>query len=385
MAELILRCPHCGFARTLPAEKVPERPVRVTCPKCRESFSYRKPAIDTNPPPAQSSPPPSDVPSAGAARPASQVAEAVPLRGIGELVRDTWEIYTRRVGVLMGLYLLSILFLLLPVGVFALIGAAVVTLARPLLPFGLALGPTGYRPYSDCERDLLHKALLAGAALADRASRPGVLAEADRFVTDVHAEVVENFEVGLGRREIVRPLDQSSRLLEMPVEIIGPPQAIDDGVIGLAVIEAAPQQPVALFQTFGALNQRIAQRIEPEDGIRLFREQPARHAYAVAPGLRIVHENGDVQKPGVHALVDFVSGAHVGRGGGQRNHVGQLDLPRVSRRQLGGQRRECLRVAAAEQQVVRVAQCAGDGHADAPGRTRDQGKRSIRHAPTLLN
>jgi len=54
-------------------------------------------------------------------------------------------------------------------------------------------GPTGYRPYSDKERALLRQALEQGAALTDRASRPGVLAEADAFVTAVHAETVEAF------------------------------------------------------------------------------------------------------------------------------------------------------------------------------------------------
>ena len=57
----------------------------------------------------------------------------------------------------------------------------------------LALGPTGYRAYADDERALLRQALAAGAALTDRISRPGVLADADAFVTDIHARVVEQF------------------------------------------------------------------------------------------------------------------------------------------------------------------------------------------------
>jgi anhydro-N-acetylmuramic acid kinase len=56
-----------------------------------------------------------------------------------------------------------------------------------------ALGPVGYRPYSDEERTLLRQALADGAALSDRASRPGVLRQADDFVTRVHAETVEKF------------------------------------------------------------------------------------------------------------------------------------------------------------------------------------------------
>ncbi len=54
-------------------------------------------------------------------------------------------------------------------------------------------GPTGYRPYSDAEQALLRQALHEGAALTDRMARPGVLAEADAFVTRVHAETVEDF------------------------------------------------------------------------------------------------------------------------------------------------------------------------------------------------
>ena len=54
-------------------------------------------------------------------------------------------------------------------------------------------GPTGYRSYSDAERDLLRRAFVEGAMLSDRWQRPGVLAEADEFVTRVHAEAVKAF------------------------------------------------------------------------------------------------------------------------------------------------------------------------------------------------
>ncbi len=54
-------------------------------------------------------------------------------------------------------------------------------------------GPTGYRPYSEAERDLLRRALEAGVALTDRTARPGVLAEAEAFVTRVQAETVKAF------------------------------------------------------------------------------------------------------------------------------------------------------------------------------------------------
>jgi anhydro-N-acetylmuramic acid kinase len=56
-----------------------------------------------------------------------------------------------------------------------------------------ALGPTGYHPYTEDQRDLLRRALADGAGLTDRVSRPGVLAEAEAFVTAVHAEALEAF------------------------------------------------------------------------------------------------------------------------------------------------------------------------------------------------
>ncbi|MCF8476260.1 MAG: anhydro-N-acetylmuramic acid kinase [Pseudolabrys sp.] len=57
----------------------------------------------------------------------------------------------------------------------------------------LGFGPVGYRPYSDDERALLRLALAEGAGLSDRTARPGALAEAEDFVTRVHAEAVETF------------------------------------------------------------------------------------------------------------------------------------------------------------------------------------------------
>jgi anhydro-N-acetylmuramic acid kinase len=56
-----------------------------------------------------------------------------------------------------------------------------------------AFGPSGYRQYTESERDLLRAALAEGAKLNDRWVRPGVLKEADEFVTAVHAEAVERF------------------------------------------------------------------------------------------------------------------------------------------------------------------------------------------------
>jgi anhydro-N-acetylmuramic acid kinase len=55
------------------------------------------------------------------------------------------------------------------------------------------LGPTGYRPYNEQERDLLRRAIAAATHLTDRAERPKMLGEAEELVTDMHAEAVEAF------------------------------------------------------------------------------------------------------------------------------------------------------------------------------------------------
>jgi anhydro-N-acetylmuramic acid kinase len=55
------------------------------------------------------------------------------------------------------------------------------------------LGPTGYRPYSEQERNRLRRAIAAAANLENRAERPKILAEAEELVTDMHAEAVEAF------------------------------------------------------------------------------------------------------------------------------------------------------------------------------------------------
>src|SRR5512139_1941585 len=55
------------------------------------------------------------------------------------------------------------------------------------------LGPTGYRPYSDQEREVLRRAMAAAANLKNRTDRPKPLAEAEELVTDMHAEAAEAF------------------------------------------------------------------------------------------------------------------------------------------------------------------------------------------------
>lgn len=70
-----------------------------------------------------------------------------------------------------------------------------------------AFGPTAFRPYSEGERAVLRAALAAATTLDDREARPGVLVEAERIVTDAHAETVESLlarpDVDAGRVSLV--------------------------------------------------------------------------------------------------------------------------------------------------------------------------------------
>ncbi|AMV71292.1 hypothetical protein JCM30471_31280 [Desulfuromonas carbonis] len=63
-----LTCPHCGFQRELPADRLPRVAVRVTCPRCREQFRFEPPA-----------PMPPELPAPGTA----PAEEATPLDAAG--------------------------------------------------------------------------------------------------------------------------------------------------------------------------------------------------------------------------------------------------------------------------------------------------------------
>ena len=52
-------------------------------------------------------------------------------------------------------------------------------------------GPTLFRPYTPAEGEVLRRAVAEARSITDRTARPGSLAEAERIVTDAHAEAVE--------------------------------------------------------------------------------------------------------------------------------------------------------------------------------------------------
>jgi anhydro-N-acetylmuramic acid kinase len=55
------------------------------------------------------------------------------------------------------------------------------------------LGPTGYRPYSEPEREQVRHAIAAASNLTNRSERSKILIAAEETVTDMHAEAVEAF------------------------------------------------------------------------------------------------------------------------------------------------------------------------------------------------
>lgn len=39
---MLLTCPHCGFSRQVEAARIPEKLLRVTCPRCRQVFPFSR-------------------------------------------------------------------------------------------------------------------------------------------------------------------------------------------------------------------------------------------------------------------------------------------------------------------------------------------------------
>lgn len=135
MSMLTISCPSCGISRQVPADRVPDGPRRVTCPRCKQVFPYTKPATTA---PSAGAPPPSPVPplpppqsprsqsaaSNGQPPPVKPTAPPKPrpapprgLTDIGDLFRESWQQFQRRFATLFGLYLLTLASFFLPMGI----------------------------------------------------------------------------------------------------------------------------------------------------------------------------------------------------------------------------------------------------------------------------
>jgi hypothetical protein len=144
MAKIRITCPHCGYSKDVDQEVIPAGVARVNCPSCRERFTleeaggdvprtveepFRHQAEEHRPEPEEQQ----EAPSCQSAEPAPGVeqqerTEAAPfeaktptpgrLAGINELFSRTWEIYKNRIGTLIALYLLAVISLIMPLGLF---------------------------------------------------------------------------------------------------------------------------------------------------------------------------------------------------------------------------------------------------------------------------
>ncbi|MCM2357548.1 MAG: zinc-ribbon domain-containing protein [Geobacteraceae bacterium] len=141
MPTIRVSCPHCAFSRDVPGDKVPDRPVRVTCPRCKQAFEFQKPSPPPAPsepavaaaprqpdsratapsptPPSPPGPPPVGAPPTSAPnRPPAERPIRVPpphrLLEVGELFAETWDAFRRRWLLLIGLLLLALAAALLP-------------------------------------------------------------------------------------------------------------------------------------------------------------------------------------------------------------------------------------------------------------------------------
>lgn len=67
----------------------------------------------------------------------------------------------------------------------------------------LSFGPAGLWEYSAEEREILREAVSEAAALENRHARPGILPDAERLLTQIHAQVVQSFlsDHGLSRAD----------------------------------------------------------------------------------------------------------------------------------------------------------------------------------------
>ena len=108
MSMFTISCPSCGFSRQVSADRVPDGPCRATCPQCEHLFPYTKPATIAQSasavPPLQTPQPPRPAPPRG-------------LSDIGDLFRESWQHFQRRFATLFGLYLLTMVAFILPLGI----------------------------------------------------------------------------------------------------------------------------------------------------------------------------------------------------------------------------------------------------------------------------
>lgn len=121
MSVIQVCCPHCGFSREVASDKIPDQPVQVTCPKCKQIFQFektqasvaaaRQPVTDGSTPPPVTPPPQPDMQSSAATPPPlpePPISEQRALRPVGALFSEVWEQFKQRWLLLLGIMLATV-------------------------------------------------------------------------------------------------------------------------------------------------------------------------------------------------------------------------------------------------------------------------------------
>ena len=116
MTDII--CPHCGFTKEVSEEHLPKRSVRVTCPRCKESFYF---------------PPEETLVRNGSGK----------LTDTGDLFAAAWNIFRQRLGTLIPLSFISLLVIVLPMSLFVAGGYFISVFAGYRDAFAIAGAVTG--------------------------------------------------------------------------------------------------------------------------------------------------------------------------------------------------------------------------------------------------
>jgi anhydro-N-acetylmuramic acid kinase len=156
------------------------------------------------------------------------------------------------------------------------------------------LGPVGYRPYSPQEKSLLRRALAEAAALTERTTRPGALAEAEELITRAHAEAIES-------------LVAKNKIAKSKIAIVG--------FHGQTVLHRPKARLTIQIGDGQALAKRVSMPVAYD-----FRAADVAAGGEGAPLVPVYHralaENLDVPKPvavvniGGVANITFIDGAH---------------------------------------------------------------------------
>ena len=103
--QISIVCPHCSARRKVPRQKIPQRVARVNCPQCGKSFRFHGDRVGRHEVLSK----PEHHPVLAMTRdtePESPRRKA--LSGVGELFGKSWQVFMRRILVLIGINLLAI-------------------------------------------------------------------------------------------------------------------------------------------------------------------------------------------------------------------------------------------------------------------------------------